>query len=235
MIRMEPALAQKKLGAQMLLQVHDELVFEVAGERGRKDPAGGQEGDGGRAAPGGLALGAARGRRARGGQLGRGALRVVALPTLLAFIVTCTVVEITPGPNMAYLAALSLSRGWRAGLAAVAGVAIGLAVYGVAAALGVATVIENSRFLYEALRWGGVAYLLWLAWDAWSTADVTPEDVPDEQALVSAFRRGLVTNLLNPKAPCSTSRCCRNSSRSMPDGSPSRRSRCRRSMSRSPR
>ena len=53
MIRMEPALAQKKLGAQMLLQVHDELVFEVAEERGREDAAGDQARDGRRAAPGG--------------------------------------------------------------------------------------------------------------------------------------------------------------------------------------
>jgi threonine/homoserine/homoserine lactone efflux protein len=127
---------------------------------------------------------------------------LIAASTLLAFVATCTLIEITPGPNMAYLAALSLARGWRVGLAAVAGVALGLAAYGVAASLGVAAVIDNSRFLYDALRWGGVAYLLWLAWDAWSTA----EDMDTEQALgendarASAFRRGLITNLLNPKA-----------------------------------
>ncbi len=89
------------------------------------------------------------------------------------------------------------------GLAAVAGVALGLSVYGIAAALGVAAIIENSSFLYEALRWGGVAYLLWLAWDAWSTADeVAPEGAADGDGheRISAFRRGLITNLLNPKA-----------------------------------
>jgi threonine/homoserine/homoserine lactone efflux protein len=122
--------------------------------------------------------------------------------SLLAFAVTCTIIEITPGPNMAYLAALSLSRGWRAGLAAVAGVALGLSVYGIAAALGVATIIENSALLYQALRWGGVIYLLWLAWDAWSSADdIAPDDPLDhDDERASAFRRGLVTNLLNPKA-----------------------------------
>ena len=122
--------------------------------------------------------------------------------TLLAFALTCTVIEITPGPNMAYLAALSLTRGWRTGLAAVAGVALGLAAYGVAAALGLAAAIESSAFLYEALRWGGVAYLLWLAWDAWSSADdLPPEQAPaDDHERASAFRRGLITNLLNPKA-----------------------------------
>src|SRR5689334_24691234 len=100
-----------------------------------------------------------------------------AAPSLLAFALTCLIVEITPGPNMAYLAALSLSRGAAMGLAAVAGVALGLSVYGVAAAFGVAAIIENSPILYEALRWAGVLYLLWLAWEAWSTAD---DIAPDE-------------------------------------------------------
>ena len=122
--------------------------------------------------------------------------------TLLTFALTCLIVEITPGPNMAWLAALSLSRGWQTGLAAVAGVALGLSAYGVAAALGVAAIIESSPVLYQALRWGGVAYLLWLAWDAWSTADeITESDITDgHHHRASAFRRGLVTNLLNPKA-----------------------------------
>lgn len=122
--------------------------------------------------------------------------------SLLAFALTCVIIEITPGPNMAWLAALSLSRGWRTGLTAVAGVALGLSVYGIAAALGVAAIIENSTFLYEVLRWGGVAYLLWLAWDAWSTADeIAPEDAPGSgHERFMAFRRGLITNLLNPKA-----------------------------------
>jgi threonine/homoserine/homoserine lactone efflux protein len=127
---------------------------------------------------------------------------VIAAGTLLAFALTCAIIEITPGPNMAWLAALSLSRGWRIGLAAVAGVAIGLSVYGVAAALGLAAIIENSTLLFQALRWGGVLYLLWLAWEAWITAeDIAPDEAhAGSHALAPAFRRGLITNLLNPKA-----------------------------------
>lgn len=123
-------------------------------------------------------------------------------PSLLAFALTCAIIEITPGPNMAYLAALSLSRGWRTGLAAVAGVALGLSAYGIAAALGVAAIIESSTLLYQALRWGGVVYLLWLAWDAWSSVDdiTTNETSGQDHERASAFRRGLITNLLNPKA-----------------------------------
>jgi threonine/homoserine/homoserine lactone efflux protein len=122
--------------------------------------------------------------------------------SLLAFALTSFVIEITPGPNMAYLGALSLSQGIRVGLAAVAGVALGLSIYGLAATLGLSAVIDSSRFFYEALRWAGVIYLLWLAWDAWA-AERGPSAAADGQPATSprtAFRRGLITNLLNPKA-----------------------------------
>jgi threonine/homoserine/homoserine lactone efflux protein len=121
---------------------------------------------------------------------------------LLAFALTALIIEITPGPNMTYLAALSLSSGMRAGFAAVAGIAIGLATYGIVAALGLAAVIDNSPLLYGILRWGGVAFLLWLAWEAWSSEHDTAPDATDglDVAPSAAFRRGLITNLLNPKA-----------------------------------
>lgn len=121
---------------------------------------------------------------------------------LLAFALTALIIEITPGPNMTYLAALSLSGGMRAGFAAVAGIAMGLATYGIVAALGLAAVIDSSSLLYGILRWGGVAYLLWLAWETWSSERETSPDAtdgPGDEPWI-AFRRGLITNLLNPKA-----------------------------------
>jgi len=121
---------------------------------------------------------------------------------LLAFALTALIIEITPGPNMTYLAALSLSSGMRTGFAAVAGIAIGLMTYGIVAAPGLAALIEDSPLLYGILRWGGVAYLLWLAWEAWSSERETSPDAadgPSDEPWI-AFRRGLITNLLNPKA-----------------------------------
>lgn len=126
---------------------------------------------------------------------------MISASSLFGFILTCVIIEVTPGPNMAWLAALSISRGWRTGFAAVAGVALGLSAYGIAAGFGVAAIIENSPFLYQVLRWGGVVFLLWLAWEGWSTAgEIAPEVSDDSQLRASAFRRGLITNLLNPKA-----------------------------------
>lgn len=118
---------------------------------------------------------------------------------LLAFALTALIIEITPGPNMAYLAALSLSSGMRTGFAAVAGIALGLAIYGLVAALGLSAVIERSPFLYGLLRWGGVVFLLWLAWESWVAGkEATSEEI--DARPWPAFRRGLITNLLNPKA-----------------------------------
>ncbi len=124
------------------------------------------------------------------------------LPSLLSFALASLVIELVPGPNQTYLAALTLASGLRAGLAAVAGIALGLSIYGMAAALGVAALIDQSPFLYEILRWTGAIYFLWLAWESWNDEQ---EELPDPaanetRAMRIAFRRGLVTNLLNPKA-----------------------------------
>ena len=123
--------------------------------------------------------------------------------SLGAFALTALAIEITPGPNMGYLAVLSLSRGWQIGIAAVTGVALGHAVYGLLAALGVAALIDASPLLYELLRWAGVAYMVWLAYEAWASEEETSPEVADHadpRLVRRAFRHGLVTNLLNPKA-----------------------------------
>lgn len=109
--------------------------------------------------------------------------------------------EITPGPNMSYLAILSLTKGRRAGFAAVGGVAIGLALIGVLGAIGAAVVVSTSPTLYQLLRWGGILYLLWLAWDGWVNADTDISATPENHHHDGRyFVRGLMTNVLNPKA-----------------------------------
>lgn len=123
------------------------------------------------------------------------------MESLLSFIITASIIEITPGPNMAYLAILSLGEGRRAGFAAVAGIALGLFTIGIAAAFGVAALVASSNIAYQTLRWGGVFYLLWLAWDGWNTEKETaPERTNGHAYGEKFFKRGLITNLLNPKA-----------------------------------
>ncbi|HRF08651.1 MAG TPA: LysE family translocator [Xanthobacteraceae bacterium] len=122
------------------------------------------------------------------------------LSSLWAFALASLIIELVPGPNQTYLAALTLNHGMRAGFAAVAGIALGLAIYGIAAALGVAAIIHESPFLYQLLRWAGALYFLWLAWESWhdEPGDEAEGSRPDRA--LESFRRGLITNLLNPKA-----------------------------------
>lgn len=120
------------------------------------------------------------------------------LPTLLSFALTSLIIELTPGPNMTYLALVSAGEGRRAGFATVAGIALGLAVLGIVAALGVTELIQASNLLYEGLRWAGVLFLLFLAYEGWrGQAEVVATDKDADRRY---FMRGLVTNLLNPKA-----------------------------------
>lgn len=119
---------------------------------------------------------------------------------LTGFVVASVVMEITPGPNMAYLAILALGDGRRAGYAAVLGVALGLLIAGLAASLGLGAAIASSPLAWQILRWGGVLYLLWLAWDGWRDGRGTVEHAARGSSLGRFFRRGLFVNLLNPKA-----------------------------------
>lgn len=124
------------------------------------------------------------------------------LESLLSFIITNAIIEITPGPNMAYLAILSASEGGRSGLFAVAGIALGFLTVGVAASLGLAALIESSNLAYQTLRWCGILYLFWLAWDA-STTDKNTALERTNKILWKRrqlFERGFITNPLNPKA-----------------------------------
>ena len=119
---------------------------------------------------------------------------------LIAFVLTSLIIEMTPGPNMAYLAVLGASRGRIAGFSAVLGIALGLALLGVAVGLGGGSLILNNRLAYESLRWAGALYLCWLAYDSWKEGRQPIETAPISQSLFVQFRRGFITNLLNPKA-----------------------------------
>lgn len=121
-------------------------------------------------------------------------------PTLIApFLLAIVFVELTPGPNMAWLALLAASYGRAAGFAAVVGVTLGLSVYMFAAVAGLTEVLLRNASIYQALRWAGVAFLLFLAWEAWRGHGGAAANTM-YASLHGAFWRGLIANILNPKA-----------------------------------
>jgi threonine/homoserine/homoserine lactone efflux protein len=121
--------------------------------------------------------------------------------SLVLFSFACLLLTLTPGPNLLYLVSRTLCQGRRAGVVSLAGTSSGFLFHVIAAAFGLTAVFLTVPFLYDAMRYLGAAYLLWLAWDAlrpggrelFSPRSVTP-DRPGR-----LFRMGLLTSMLNPK------------------------------------
>ncbi|WP_116131272.1 LysE family translocator [Tropicimonas sp. IMCC34043] len=118
----------------------------------------------------------------------------------LQFLLTCLVVVLAPGTGVLYTLAIGLGRGRRAAISAVLGCTIGILPHMAAAILGLAAVLHASALLFQTVKFLGVAYLLWLAWQAVRADGALALSAAgkSESALATA-RRGVLLNLLNPK------------------------------------
>ena len=108
---------------------------------------------------------------------------------------------LTPGPNMMYLASRSIGQGRRAGLVSLAGTGAGFVIYMLMANLGLAIVFIAVPWLFIGFKAAGVAYLVWLSWQALRPDGAGVFEVRDlaRESDGRLFRMGLLTNLLNPK------------------------------------
>ncbi|WP_287814909.1 LysE family translocator [Achromobacter sp.] len=123
------------------------------------------------------------------------------IANLLTFALVALGMVLTPGPNMIYLVSRSISQGPKAGLISLSGVAVGFIFYVLCAAFGLTVLLMSVPYAYDALRFGGALYLLYLAWQAVSPGGRSPCQVRELPASSprTLFTMGLVTNLLNPK------------------------------------
>lgn len=119
------------------------------------------------------------------------------IATLLAFLLASVALYVTPGADMMFISASGAAGGVRAGLAAALGVSLGSLFHIALAAGGVAALIAAHPAAYEALRWAGAAYLLWLAWRSWRARPAGSGEGAGRVG--AAFARGALTNILNPK------------------------------------
>ena len=123
------------------------------------------------------------------------------LTPLLGFALISLGIALTPGPNMIYLISRSITQGPAAGIVSLGGVALGFVFYMLCAAFGITALLFAVPYAYDALRFAGAAYLLWLAWQAVKPNGRSPFQV--KKLAVDGprklFAMGFVTNLLNPK------------------------------------
>ena len=112
------------------------------------------------------------------------------------FLAITIVLLLTPGPIVTLVISTAATLGARAGLITVAGTSTGNAVLIAAIALGLDWVLSHAVYLFEALRWSGAAYLVWLGVQAWRHAG-RPQ--PPLRGNHVHFRRGVLVAISNPK------------------------------------
>ncbi len=121
---------------------------------------------------------------------------------LALFAAASVLLVLTPGPNLLYLVSRTLCQGRAAGLVSLVGTTSGFAFHVLAAALGLSAVFIAVPFAYDAVRWAGAAYLVWLAWDAVRPGAqgglFKPRTLPPEPS-ARLLRNGVITSILNPK------------------------------------
>ncbi len=123
---------------------------------------------------------------------------------LWLFIAGGILLIVTPGPDMALIAARSSQHGTRAGVAAALGVGVGAFVHIAAAAIGVSAVLMASAWAFTAIKWLGAAYLVYIGVRMifGSMEARPPADLPVQTTtadLGSMFAQGFLCNVLNPK------------------------------------
>lgn len=118
----------------------------------------------------------------------------------LQFLLTAFVVVVAPGTGVIYTLALGLGQGRRASVAAAFGCTLGIVPHLLAATLGLAAILHTSAVLFSIVKFAGVAYLLYLAWQAVRSGGalaIQPDRSRETDWRIA--RRGALINILNPK------------------------------------
>ena len=122
------------------------------------------------------------------------------LDVLAAYTLAACVLIITPGPDMTLFLGQTLAGGRARGFASMFGVSAGLVLHSLLAAFGLSALLAASATAFGVLKIAGIAYLLWLAFQALrhgSAFSLSPD--AGSPTLTRAFLTGLGVNLLNPK------------------------------------
>lgn len=119
------------------------------------------------------------------------------------FVGAVTLLNLTPGPDMAYVTGQSMAHGRRAGMLSALGVSCGGCVHTIACAFGLSALIAASSGAFNVIKWVGAIYLMYLGvrtlMSAGAVATAESVDAPPRLPLGALLLRGFLTNVTNPK------------------------------------
>jgi len=119
----------------------------------------------------------------------------------LAYLLTTSILSLSPGSGAINTMSTGISHGYRGAAASICGLQVGLATHILLVGIGLGALFSQSVLAFEALKWAGAAYLVWLGIQQWRSAGAI-----DLQAVTKAmprrrlFKRAVLVNLTNPKS-----------------------------------
>ncbi|GAB2176366.1 LysE family translocator [Dongia sp. agr-C8] len=127
---------------------------------------------------------------------------MIAPETFLLFLGAVMILMITPGPNMAFVLASGAAYGWRGGVAAALGIGVVDLLFTLICAFGLAGLLSAYPAAFDAIRWAGAGYLIYLAVNCLRRAreKLATAVARAEPSRWAIFVRGLASNIANPKA-----------------------------------
>lgn len=117
------------------------------------------------------------------------------------FFTAAVLLNLSPGPDFAFILAQTARGGRRPGFAAMFGIWTGALGHVAMAAVGLSTILATSATAFSVIKWAGAAYLIWLGVNALRSGGAAADDpvVVREPALLAIYRKGVLVSLLNPK------------------------------------
>ncbi len=118
----------------------------------------------------------------------------------LEFLLTTLIIVASPGTGVVYTLAAGLSRGGKASVLAAFACTLGIVPHLIAAMMGLAALLHTSALAYNAVKYAGVAYLLWMAWQTLKEdGALKVEAGEDRRSSWRVIVDGIAINVLNPK------------------------------------
>ena len=119
--------------------------------------------------------------------------------TLLAYLAAATVLVLLPGPGTAWIVAQTIAGGTARGVRAGFGLETATLIHALAAGLGLSAVLATSALAFQAIKYAGAVYLIWLGIKAWRERGAEAVADPTPAAARDVYWRSVLTGVLNPK------------------------------------
>ena len=117
------------------------------------------------------------------------------------FFTAAVLLNLSPGPDMAFILGQTAKRGVQSGFSAMLGIWTGAFIHVILAALGLSTILATSAVAFSVVKWVGAAYLVWLGIQALRSkgSNISVSGQVSPKSLMKIFKQGVLVSVLNPK------------------------------------